>query len=197
MTCGWLTCFRRLNSDSRSRSSLGEAFSEMHISTVSCKPVPSRSHFCEHLWSPDPCHRSAQTLVISFPDSLPRFRQGPQGPCCSGLLLACRMVNSSLICLQGIITLSSKLPHQQGLSRKTLLGPGCVCKWQYFPAIAIFQGEWCRDCTHKSFWEGKRTVPCLKTLADQAFNRRVRPWRKLEMMGLHRGGLLPCWAHAS
>lgn len=30
MTCGWLTCFRRLNSDSRSRSSLGEAFSEMH-----------------------------------------------------------------------------------------------------------------------------------------------------------------------
>lgn len=30
MTCGWLTCFRRLNSDSRSRSSLGEAFSETH-----------------------------------------------------------------------------------------------------------------------------------------------------------------------
>lgn len=30
MTCGWLTCFRRLNSDSRSHSSLGEAFSEMH-----------------------------------------------------------------------------------------------------------------------------------------------------------------------
>lgn len=30
MTCGWLTCFRRLNSDSRSRSSLEEAFSETH-----------------------------------------------------------------------------------------------------------------------------------------------------------------------
>lgn len=28
MTCGWLTCFRRLNSDSRSRNSLWEAFSE-------------------------------------------------------------------------------------------------------------------------------------------------------------------------
>lgn len=27
MTCGWLTCFRRVNSDSRSRSSLWEAFS--------------------------------------------------------------------------------------------------------------------------------------------------------------------------
>lgn len=28
MTCGWLTCFRRLNSECRSRNSLWEAFSE-------------------------------------------------------------------------------------------------------------------------------------------------------------------------
>lgn len=27
MTCGWLTCFSKVNSDSRSRSSLWEAFS--------------------------------------------------------------------------------------------------------------------------------------------------------------------------
>ena len=37
MTCGWLTCFRRLNSDSRSRSSLGEAFSETHRNKAGCK----------------------------------------------------------------------------------------------------------------------------------------------------------------
>lgn len=47
MTLGWLTCFRRLNSDSRSRSSFGEAFSEMHVNRTGCKSIPSGSPFCE------------------------------------------------------------------------------------------------------------------------------------------------------
>lgn len=43
MTLGWLTCFSRLNSDSRSRSSFGEAFSETHVNKEGCKPIPVKT----------------------------------------------------------------------------------------------------------------------------------------------------------
>ena len=54
MTCGWLTCVRRLNSDSRSRSSLAEAFSEMHVNTAGSKAVPSVSPSCSPAGSRHP-----------------------------------------------------------------------------------------------------------------------------------------------
>lgn len=59
MTCGWLTCFSRLNSDSRSRSSLGEAFSEMQVNMEGCRGIPPVSLFCDLAGSWDPCQGSA------------------------------------------------------------------------------------------------------------------------------------------
>lgn len=67
MTWGWLTCFRRLNSDSRSRSSLGEAFSEIQGNSSTVQMVFS---FPKHLLGP--CRVSAVTPghdpVTSFTD---------------------------------------------------------------------------------------------------------------------------------
>lgn len=108
MTCGWLTCVRRLNSDSRSRSSLAEAFSEMHVNTAGCKAVPSVSPFCSPAGSQHPqrggggggLHRP----IIPFRDILPRFRRGLQGSHCLELLSARGRVNSSLMCLRGVRT---------------------------------------------------------------------------------------------
>lgn len=145
MTCGWLTCFRRLNSDSRSRSSLGEAFSEMHVNRAGCKPIPSGSPLCDHpgsLTHITGLHRPwlspSQTAYLGLD-------KAPKDPAIQGFSQPVKRVNSCLICFWGITTLRSKLPYRQALSMETLLGPGCVWKWLHFPAVVIFQGQWCTE----------------------------------------------------
>lgn len=88
MTLGWLTCFRRLNSDSRSRSSFGEAFSEMHINEKVANPslleapsVTMQSHYPIPGFCKDP----------PFPSQTPSPRI-PQ----LGAMLRPRLVNSGL-----------------------------------------------------------------------------------------------------
>lgn len=133
MTLGWLTCFRRLNSDSRSRSSFGDAFSEMHVNRAGCKPIPSGSPF---KWT--------HTRGLHRPRYL--LRHPTQGSHSSGPLSACEVVDSGALCLWGMRTPRSH--HPQQISPGTASQGWAVCKGHYLPTTTIFQRKRCTVTPH-------------------------------------------------
>lgn len=162
MTCGWLTCFRRLNSDSRSRSSLGEAFSEMQH-RAGCKrsllEAPSMTilvRMDRHCLAQVQTERPARTMLLEASPSLWGQWTGASS------------------------VLRKKHPEEpastHARSFPSVPGLGHLCMWHYVPVV-VFRRQWSTEIPLLNPSGKVRGLPQVPTLTCGK-----RPWRRWRAM---------------